>query len=163
LQAIAAEQAQAAEQEAARATFAEALEAAKAIAWEGRREEALRALLTAQVQGGENAMAVETARGIPDDWRHIEAIPAVALAQARAGFGTQSVQTTAAILTERNQHLPKIAAAFVATKDKEHFKHLLMPCAYYLDAAYQMCGLLAQLYPEQATAIIQVIQEKSSV
>jgi hypothetical protein len=32
----------------------------------------------------------------------------------------------------------------------EFFKRLLIPCAYYLDAAYQMCGHLAKLYPVQA-------------
>jgi hypothetical protein len=41
-----------------------------------------------------------------------------------------------------------------STGDKEHFKRLLIPCAYYPDAAYKMCGLLARLYPEQATAAV---------
>jgi hypothetical protein len=57
------------------------------------------------------------------------------------------------IVTARNDALPKVAAKFAKVNDKEHVKHLLIPCAYYLDASYRMCGLLAQLYPEQATAI----------
>jgi hypothetical protein len=52
----------------------------------------------------------------------------------------------------------EIAAALATVKDKEHFKQLLLPCAYYLDAAYRMCGLLARLYPEQAAAVAEVVK-----
>jgi hypothetical protein len=37
--------------------------------------------------------------------------------------------------------------------DRENFKRSLTLCAYYLDAAYKMCGFLARLYPEQAAAV----------
>ncbi|GAB4276761.1 MAG: hypothetical protein Fur0025_02190 [Oscillatoriaceae cyanobacterium] len=49
--------------------------------------------------------------------------------------------------------MPEIAAAFVKTQDKAAFKQLLIPCAYYPDTAYQMCGYLAQLYPAQAASV----------
>jgi hypothetical protein len=51
----------------------------------------------------------------------------------------------------------EIAAALAEAGDKEHFKQLLLPCSYYLDAAYRMCGLLARLYPEQAAAVAEVL------
>jgi hypothetical protein len=54
-------------------------------------------------------------------------------------------------------HLTAIACAFAETGNREGFKHLLTPCADYLDAAYKMCGLLVRLYPEQATAVAAVV------
>jgi hypothetical protein len=65
--------------------------------------------------------------------------------------------TAQTILTNRSEHLPAIASAFADTGNKEGFKRLLIPCAYYLDAAYQMRGLLARLYPEQATKVAEVV------
>jgi hypothetical protein len=61
------------------------------------------------------------------------------------------------ILTERNKRLPEIAESLFKVGDKTDFKRLLIPCASYLDAAYRMCGLLARLYPKQATSIAAVI------
>jgi hypothetical protein len=43
-----------------------------------------------------------------------------------------------AILTDRNNHLSEIAASLAEAGDRENFKHLLIPCACYLDAAYRM-------------------------
>lgn len=43
--------------------------------------------------------------------------------------------------------------------DRVNFKQLLLPCAYYLDAAYRMCGLLARLYSEQAAAVVEVVRK----
>ncbi|HEY85485.1 MAG TPA: hypothetical protein G4N96_10300, partial [Chloroflexi bacterium] len=52
---------------------------------------------------------------------------------------------------------PKIAAALVGAGDRENFERLLVPCAYYPDAAYAMCGLAAKLYPEQAGDVAEVV------
>jgi hypothetical protein len=76
---------------------------------------------------------------------------------AKAGLREQAISITQKILINRSQYLLKIAAAFVEIGEKEGFKQLLIPCADYLDAAYQMCGYLAQLYPEQATAVAKVV------
>jgi hypothetical protein len=51
----------------------------------------------------------------------------------------------------------EIAAALAEAGDRDNFKQLLLPCAYYLDAAYKMCGFLARLYPEQADEIAPVV------
>ena len=53
-------------------------------------------------------------------------------------------------IRDRNWYLSSIASWLAQTGDKANFKRLLIPCAYYLDAAYEMCGYLARLYPEQA-------------
>ncbi|OQY55667.1 MAG: hypothetical protein B6245_19470 [Desulfobacteraceae bacterium 4572_88] len=68
------------------------------------------------------------------------------------------MKTIELIIDDPNWHLPAIARAFAETDDKKNFKHLLIPCAYHLDAAYRMCGLLARLYPEQAASIAEIIR-----
>ncbi len=77
--------------------------------------------------------------------------------------GERAVQKAEVILTERNKHLPEIADALAEAGDKEHFKHLLVPCAYYLDAAYRMSGLLARVYPEQASAVAEVVKRYANI
>ncbi|MDB9511014.1 hypothetical protein PN499_07450 [Kamptonema animale CS-326] len=59
----------------------------------------------------------------------------------------------------RNTHLRDIALLFAQTGDRVNFKRLLIPCAYYLDTAYQMCEYLARLYPEQASAVAKVLSD----
>ena len=69
--------------------------------------------------------------------------------------------TAEQILNNRNQLLCHIAAILGQLNDKESFKKrkLLIPCAYSLKTAYQMCGYLARLYPEQASAVAKVLSE----
>ena len=85
----------------------------------------------------------------------------LAKAQVRVGFSQQAVKTGKLMSSGRNSHLPEIAAAFVEIGDKANFKQLLTPCAYYLDAAYEMCGYLAHLYPEQAAEVAKVVSQFS--
>jgi hypothetical protein len=51
----------------------------------------------------------------------------------------------------------EVAAALVRVDNKGNFKRLLIVCAYYLEAAYRMFGLLARLYPEQAGKVAEVV------
>ncbi|MEQ9668181.1 hypothetical protein [Coleofasciculus sp. G2-EDA-02] len=76
-----------------------------------------------------------------------------------AGKGENAVKTAEKILTERNLYLPGIASWLVKTGDKENFKRLLIPCAYNVETAYQMCGLIARLYPEQAESVAKVVTD----
>jgi hypothetical protein len=158
LVAIAEAQAAAGEREGARETFSAALETARGIEEAGRRVGALVAIAEAQAEAGDFSAALETAQGIKDAWRRAMALVAIAKAQAEAGLGEGAVRTAEMILTDRNERLPKIAEALVIAGDKEHFKQLLLPCAYYLDAAYKMCGLLARLYPKQVLAVAEVVR-----
>ncbi|MEH2156766.1 hypothetical protein [Nostoc sp.] len=41
-------------------------------------------------------------------------------------------------------------------------RQLLIPCTYYLDAAYHICEVLAQLYPEQSAAVGKVVIDTNS-
>jgi tetratricopeptide (TPR) repeat protein len=155
---IAKAQAEAGERERARETFSAALETAQGIEDAWRRAAVLRAIAEAQAWAGDFSAALETVRGIEAAWWRAEALGAIAKAQAEAGLGEGAVRTAEMILTDRNNRLPEIAEALVIAGDKEHFKQLLLPCAYYLDAAYKMCGLLARLYPKQVLAVAEVVR-----
>ncbi|MFM9264470.1 SMEK domain-containing protein [Tychonema sp. BBK16] len=96
---------------------------------------------------------------IKDEKKRLQAFKRIAKIQAIVGQGEEAVRTVEAIITDHNKHLPDIALLFAETGDKPNFKKLLIPCAYYLDAAYQMCGYLARLYPEQASAVAKVLSE----
>ncbi len=87
------------------------------------------------------------------------ALQTIAVLQIQSGFASQALKTADIIPIIRHWHLPEIAAAFVDIDDKANFKNLLIPCAYYLDAAYRMCGHLAKLYPQQASAVAKVVSE----
>ncbi|NMG08926.1 hypothetical protein DP117_19330 [Brasilonema sp. UFV-L1] len=103
-------------------------------------------------------IALEISQQVDRELTHSSTISDVAQEQILAGFPEQAIRTTQMILTNQNWCLPKIAGAFVKTGDHANFKKLLIPCAYYLDAAYEMCGYLAQLYPEQAEVVATVVR-----
>ncbi len=103
--------------------------------------------------------ALETKDDIKDEQERMQVLSVIAGIQARAGNGKTAVRTVEKILTERNRYFPNLATIFLDTGDKANFKKLLIPCAYYLDAAYQMCGYLAWLYPEKAEEITEVVSE----
>jgi hypothetical protein len=80
--------------------------------------------------------------------------------ELEVGSGEPIVQVeelTDLVVTERNMRLPKVAAALASVGDLTNFKHLLLPCASYLDAAYRVCSLLAQVYPDQAAAVAEEV------
>lgn len=123
---------------------------------------ALFAIAWEQLKKGEKVTtlvaALEAQNTIQDEKKLLQALKMIAQIQAIAGEGQQAVKTVETILTDRYWHLPGIASLFVETGDKVNFKRLLIPCAYYLDAAYEMCGYLAQLYPEQAEVVAIVVR-----
>lgn len=94
-----------------------------------------------------------------DKQKLIKALKTIAGMQAMAGKGEDAVKTAEKILTERNLYLPGIASWLVKTGDKENFKRLLIPCAYNVEIAYQMCGLIARLYPEQAELVAKAVTD----
>lgn len=116
-----------------------------------------------QFQQGEKittlAASLEAKDKIKDETKLLEALQIIAQIQAIAGKGQDSVKTADTIIRDRNWYLPSIASWLAQTGDKANFKRLLIPCAYYLDSAYEMCGYLAQLYPEQIGSISEVLKE----
>lgn len=103
--------------------------------------------------------SIELVHKIQDDAIKAELLETVAKSQAKSSFGTLAIRTTDRILMNRNKHLLNVAKVLAEVGDRENFKHLLIPCAYYWDAAYEICGHLALLYPEQAAAVAKVVNE----
>jgi tetratricopeptide (TPR) repeat protein len=116
-----------------------------------------------QFQKGQQVTTLDIALAakekIEDEQKRLEALKSIAQIQAIAGKGEEALRTLEAMLNDRNTHLRDIALLFAETGDRVNFKHLLIPCAYYLDTAYQMCEYLARLYPEQASAVAKVLSE----
>jgi hypothetical protein len=129
---------------------AEQLKALWKIAWE-------------QFKKGEQVTTLDIALAakekIENEEKRLQALKSIAQIQAIAGKGEDAIRTLEAMLSDRNTHLRDIALLFAETSDRVNFKRLLIPCAYYLDTAYQMCGYLARLYPEQASAVAKVLSE----
>jgi tetratricopeptide (TPR) repeat protein len=131
-------------------------ESVKALSWiawgqfnKGEKEEVLTTLTA----------ALEAKDKIEDEQKRVQALRGIAGIQAMAGKGEEAVRTAETILTERNLYLPGIASWLIETGEQVNFKKLLIPCAYYLDAAYQMCGYLARLYPEKTEEIAKVVSD----
>ncbi|MEQ8754790.1 MAG: ATP-binding protein [Coleofasciculus sp. G1-WW12-02] len=137
--------------------FTAAIDTAQQIEDSYERARALLEIAKAQPTAENFTAAIDTAKQIEDSSKRAWALVEIAKAQVKAISIEQALLTAEKILINRNQHLPNIAAAFVETGDKENFKRLLITCAYYLDAAYKMCGHLAKLYPTQATDIAKII------
>ncbi len=147
--------------------FTEALETIREIQSEG--EQAVEVLAIAaeaqvKVEGREAtkdtyAESLALVQGINNDGIEARALETIAKSQAKSSCGFQAIRTTDRILINRYKHLPNVAAVLAEVGDQENFKHLLIPCAYYLDAAYEMCGYLARLYPEKAEEIAKVLSE----
>jgi hypothetical protein len=108
---------------------------------------------------GNPAAALEIVEEIRDEERRADVFAAIGVAQARAGYGQDVINTVDKIFIDRNKHIASIAGALAEAGDREHLKRLLTPCAYYLDTAHQICGLLARVYLEDAEAIARAVHD----
>jgi hypothetical protein len=145
--------------EAARSTMQTASQIAEAIEDKWDRLHALHAIALAQAEMRDFASAMATAQASAYDRQRVESGLEIARLQAKAGFGGEAVRTAETILTDRNERLPDGAKALAGAGDGVNLKQLLLPCAYSLDAAYRMCGLLARVYPEQAAAVAGAVRK----
>ncbi|MFP4124275.1 MAG: hypothetical protein ACLFWI_25405 [Coleofasciculus sp.] len=62
-------------------------------------------------------------------------------------------------MIEQNKLFLNIASILAKLKDKNRFKMLLIPCAYSLNTAYNVCISIAYLYPEKAEAVAEIIKK----
>jgi len=141
-----------------------ALQTARDIQDHELRAKALSAVALAQAQVGLHNLArltfhqaLQTARDIQDERQRTEALSAVARAQARTGNSDSALDIIQSILISANKYLVALAEIFAEQNDRPHFKRLLPLAAHHLDAAFRMCGLLAKLYPQHASAIARVL------
>lgn len=147
--------------------FTDALETTREIKAQGQQAVEVLVIVAeakAKAEGREAAQvtyatALNLVQGIMNDGIQAILLETIAKSQAKTNFGSQAIRTMDMVLINRNKHLPSVGAVLAETGDKENFKRLLIPCANYLDAAFEMCGFLARLYPEQAVAIAKVVNE----
>ncbi len=103
--------------------------------------------------------ALKAQEKITDEYKQLQAIELIAYIQAMVGQVEQAFRTAGKILTNRHQILCNIATILVQIKDKDNFKKLLISCAYSSDTAYNMCTLLAMLYPEKAESVAEKVKK----
>jgi len=60
-------------------------------------------------------------------------------------------------VTDEEESLLSIAAAFAEVGDREHFFQIIGSCNYGAETAYELCDYLTQLYPNQVHEIVNVI------
>jgi hypothetical protein len=157
---IAAAQARVGERDAAHATLAAAISVGERVDFK-IRDVTLGPIALAQAELGENAAAIETVNRISNEKTKAKVLGGIAAVQARNGCSERALQTIQAILVDRALQLPQIVQVLVEAKDKEGLKLFLLPCAGYPEVAYKICGMLARVFPEQATAIARVVTAHS--
>jgi hypothetical protein len=101
--------------------------------------------------------ALHAANALPSESERALLLGRIACFQAKARLTDQAIATSSLILTEREKHLPALIESFLQADDRTYFKELLVPCAAHLESAWKVCGLLAGAYPEQSSAIAQVV------
>ena len=121
---------------------------------------ALAAIAVAQAQTGAKdvaratfAITLKVVEDEPYEYSKRSSEGEIAIAQAQAGLNQAAVEMAESLVGGRNLIIPAVARTLVENGDRHFFKQLLIPCAYYRDATYQACGILAKAYPEQAWAI----------
>ena len=142
-----------------------ALETVEKIEDEFERVKALKTIAWFQWERQDNdavattlANAFQSHEKIKNQRKQLEYIREIAQIQVLAGKSQEAIKTVEKIASDRAGILITIAHLMAKLQEREHFKKLLIPCAYYSDAAYLMCGYLARLYPEQAVAIAAKVQ-----
>jgi tetratricopeptide (TPR) repeat protein len=143
--------------EQSRATFRKAIETSQKILDRHSRAQALEKIVAFQVRCRDFLGAKETAQVIDEKEVQGSALSRIAVGQARTGHAEEAVTTALSITFSRNIHLAKLAAVLVAAGEKSAFKRLAMDCAEQMETAYKTCALIAQLYPQVAGRIAQLI------
>ncbi|MFP4577546.1 MAG: AAA family ATPase, partial [Coleofasciculus sp.] len=96
---------------------------------------------------------------ITDEQKQLNALWMIAQIQVMAGQVEQAFNTAEKVLIEQNKLFLNIASILAKLKDKNRFKMLLIPCAYSLNTAYNVCISIAYLYPEKAEAVAEIIKK----
>ena len=147
-----------------------AFETLKLIEEPDSRAEALAAIARVQATSGDEkaaqhtfAKSLEAVELISDTEDRAKALAVIGKYQSLANFGSDALRTVEAIRTDRNNHIPEVAGALAEVGNRVTFKRLLIPCTYYPDVAYKMCGFLAQLYPKQSPSIADTLVQSRSI
>jgi hypothetical protein len=143
----------------------QALRTAEAIEEPRGRASALRVIAEAMARAGMWEQALRTAEAIERAEERAWALGAIAKAMARIGEAEGAAGIMEREIGARERGLLAILQALTERaregdeKSKRGFLRLLPLCGWSLELAYQACGLLAGLYPEQAEGIARVVME----
>jgi hypothetical protein len=147
------------------ALWEQALRTAEAIEEPRGRASALRVIAEAMARAGMWEQALRTAEAIERAEERAWALGAIAKAMARIGEAEGAAGIMEREIGARERGLLAILQALTERaregdeKSKRGFLRLLPLCGWSLELAYQACGLLAGLYPEQAEGIARVVME----
>ncbi len=147
------------------ALWEQALRTAEAIEEPRGRASALRVIAEAMARAGMWEQALRTAEAIERAEERAWALGAIAKAMARIGEAEGAAGIMEREIGAREQGLLAVLQALTERaregdeKSKRGFLRLLPLCGWSLELAYQACGLLAGLYPEQAEGIARVVME----
>lgn len=106
-----------------------------------------------------SATALKAKEEIKKEDKQLQSLELIAYIQAMAAQVEQALLTADKLLNSRHKILSNIANILVQVKDKDNFKKLLISCAYSSDTAYNMCTLLAMLYPEKAESVAEKVKK----
>jgi tetratricopeptide (TPR) repeat protein len=143
--------------ETARHALDQLQEAANSSDDDEQRDKTILELGTLHAKMKDFGAALKVVTRISDEGIRAQAEITIALAQIKATLVDDGLVTALRIMVHRPRHLVEIARSLTEMSDKEHFKQLLVPSAWFLDAAFEMCGLLAHLYPDQASRIAEAV------
>ena len=73
-------------------------------------------------------------------------------------FSREVVRVAQDVVLGQENWMTYMIDVLVRIRDVDGVKILLAPAAETVDAAYRVCGALAELYPEQAAGIAAVVQ-----
>jgi len=159
-----------AEEMAKAGMFEQALKMAEGIEDARRRAWALKDIAAEMAKAGmgERArkvfeQALKVAEEIEDAWFRADALREIAVKMAWVGEVEGVVGIVGRETGIRREMLPSVLEVLAERarkgegKSKEGFLKLLPLCGWSLKLAYQACGLLAWLYPEQGEGIARVV------
>ncbi|MEJ5384707.1 MAG: hypothetical protein WHS44_07505 [Fimbriimonadales bacterium] len=136
-----------------------ALQNAQKIEGFSIRNRQLASIAKLYLEAGLHEQASRIAAQIEELFNRQKILENIADAQAQAAQFPEAMRTVGLLAGESSDFFPELAMKMVEAGDRRYFKQLLLPCAYFKQAAMEMCAALIRAYPEQAEAIGEVVME----
>jgi tetratricopeptide (TPR) repeat protein len=125
----------------------------------GRLADMLRAGIVEAFATTDLALATKTAEDIQSvGWRSI-AFTHIAVANARVGSVDAAVATSRKIVSARAGALSKITASFSSETLRDGLKAMMPEASAHGESAFQVCSLLAKVYPGAFDGILEVVSQ----
>ncbi len=117
--------------------------------------EALLHVARALAQAQDYSGATKVAERITDGIKRAKVLVETSLAALKSGMISVAIDIASAININQEIHLYTIMSAIIESEssERDQFKRLLIPCAYYVNLAYRVCGLLAKVHPNQSEQV----------